>query len=71
MTKMDRPATTAAKEAFDHILSTHGVRVKHHHGANGLFDTEVFQASIKQANQILSFCGINAHHQNGKAEYGI
>ena len=68
MTEMDWPATTAVKEAFDRILSTHGVRVKHNHADNALFDTEVFKSSIKQANQTLSFCGVNANHQNGKAE---
>ena len=65
---MDLLTTTAAKEAFDRILSTHRVRVKHYHAGNGLFDTEVFKFSIKQANQTLLFCGIKANDQNGKAE---
>ena len=71
MTNRDGPSTVAAKEAFERILSTHGVKAKHYHADNGLFDTEVFKSSIKQAHQTLSFCGVNAHHQNGKAERRI
>jgi hypothetical protein len=38
---------------------------------NGLFDSKVFKTAIEKANQTLSFCGPNAHHQNGKAENRI
>ena len=48
-----------------------GVRVTHYHADNSLFDTKVLKASVNKAQQTLSFCGVNAHHQNGKAEQRI
>ena len=71
MTEMDGPATVKAKEAFERLASSHGVIVQHYHADNGLFDTKVFWASVCSANQTMSFCGVNAHHQNGKAERRI
>jgi hypothetical protein len=71
MTDMDAAATVAAKQAFERILRSHGVTAHHFHADNGLFDTKLFKSSIDQANQTLSFCGVNAHHQNGKAENRI
>jgi len=71
MTKMDGESTVEAKLAFERVASEHGVKVLHYHADNGLFDTKVFKASIHSANQTLSFCGVNAHHQNGKAENRI
>ena len=57
--------------AFEQILQSYGVSVKHYHADNGLFDTKVFKAAIAKASQTLTFCGVNAHHQNGKAENRI
>ena len=71
MTVMDADSTVAAKLAFERVLSTHNVQASHYHCDNGLFDTTVFKASVATANQTLSFCGVNAHHQNGKAERRI
>ena len=68
MTEMDWLDATKANEVFDCILSIHLVRVKHYFAGNGLFDNDVFKSSIKQANQTLSFCGVNANHQNSSAE---
>ena len=36
-----------------------------------MFDTKAFKASVTKAQQTLSFCGVNAHHQNGKSEQRI
>ena len=71
MTEMTGKETTAAKEAFERILSSYNVTAQHYHADNGLFDTAHFKNSIKLAGQTLSFCGVNAHHQNGKAERRI
>ena len=71
MTKMDAEATVEAKLAFEHIASSHGVTIQHYHADNGLFDSKLFKASIQKAHQTLSFCGVNAHHQNGRAESRI
>ena len=71
MTKMDGDATVEAKLAFERVAMAHGVNIRHYHADNGLFDTKVFKSAIATAKQTLSFCGVNAHHQNGKAENRI
>ena len=71
MTKMDAESTIKAKEAFERLASESGNVVRHYHADNGLFDTKAFKQSIRVAGQTLSFCGVNAHHQNGVAERRI
>ncbi|MEM7283838.1 MAG: reverse transcriptase domain-containing protein, partial [Pseudomonadota bacterium] len=71
MTKMNADTTVKAKSAFERLASSHGVHISHYHADNGLFDTKTFRDAIQKANQTLSFCGVNAHHQNGKAENRI
>ena len=68
MTEMNAEATVEDKLAFERVCNAHGVRVTHYHADNGLFDTKAFKASVTKAQQTLSFCRVNAHHQNGKAE---
>ena len=36
-----------------------------------MFDNKAFKASFTKAQQTLSFCGVNSHHQNGKAKQRI
>jgi hypothetical protein len=71
MTKMDGKSTVEAKLAFERVASSHGVNVLHYHANNGLFDSKVFKESVAKGIQTLSFCGVNAHHQNGRAEARI
>ena len=71
MTEMTAKATVEAKDAFERLAASHNVRIRHYHCDNGLFDTKSFKESIITARQTISFCGVNAHHQNGKAERHI
>lgn len=71
MSKMDADSTVHAKAAFERVSAAHGITVKHYHADNGLFDTKALHHSIQNSNQTISFCGVNAHHQNGKAESAI
>ena len=71
MTEMNAEAIVEAKLAFERVYNAHGVWVTHYHEDNGLFDTKAFKASVTKAQQTLSFCGVNAHHKNGKAEQRI
>jgi hypothetical protein len=71
MTKIDAESTVEAKLAFKRTSSSYGVTISHYHSDNGLFDTKAFKNPIAKAGQTLSFCGVNAHHQNGKAESRI
>ena len=71
MTSLDAASTVAAKLAFERCLSQYHVTAHHYHADNGLFSSKLFRDSIHTAGQTLSFCGVNAHHQNGKAEARI
>jgi hypothetical protein len=71
ITKLDADSTVEAKLAFEQVSASRGVLVKRYHADNGLFDTKIFQAAVLQSQQSLTFCGVNAHHQNGRAESRI
>ena len=45
--------------------------MKHYHANNGHFTDNDFRLSVQQSAQMLSFCGVNAHWQNGLAEKRI
>ena len=64
----DAEKTVEAAQVFDKIAKSHGVTIHHYHADNGLFDTFKFKAKVATSNQAMSFCGVNTHHQNGKAE---
>jgi hypothetical protein len=63
--------TMKAKQAFEAFAHTHGVRVQHYHADNGRFADNAFRNSIQENQQTISFCGVNAHWQNGIAERRI
>jgi hypothetical protein len=71
MIEMNAATTVEAKLAFERVVASYSVTVRHYHSDNGLFDTKAFKASLSKAGQTLSFCGVNVHHQNGKAENRI
>ena len=71
MTTMDAESTVVAKESLELIAHSYNVPICHYHCDNGLFDAAAFKLSIVKAKQSISFCGVNAHHQNGKAERRI
>ena len=60
-----------AKLAFERFSYSHGVTIKHYHCDNGRFAESSFRDSCIASNQSVSFCGVNAHHQNGIAERRI
>jgi hypothetical protein len=60
-----------AKHTFESVASQHHPFVKPHHADNGLFTSKDFRAHCAQQKQRLTFCGVNAHHQNGIAEHYI
>jgi hypothetical protein len=69
--KMAAESTVEAKLAFERLLSSHGVTILHYNSDNGLFDTKAFKNAINKAGQMVLFCGVNVHHQNGKSESRI
>ena len=60
-----------AKRAFEQHVRHMGVTVKHYNADNGLFADIKFRQAINTAGQTISFCGVNAHFMNGKAEARI
>ena len=50
-----------------------GVKVVQHsyHCDNGRFADNAFKQSVAASNQTITYCGINAHFQNGRAEQKI
>jgi hypothetical protein len=71
MTKLTSEETKDAKQAFEHFAKQHGVRILHYHCDNGCFADNAFKNSGSAKGQRLTFCGVNAHFQNGIAEKAI
>ena len=67
----DAEETVAAKQAFEQFAASHGVTIQHYHADNGLFADNKFRNAIEDSGQTLTFCGVNAHFQNGVAERRI
>jgi hypothetical protein len=63
--------TIAAKLAFEAFVAEHGVKIQHYHCNNGRFFDKVFKQACHDAQQQLTFCGVNAHFQNGIAKRSI
>jgi hypothetical protein len=63
--------TIAAKCAFEAFAAEHGVKIQHYHCNNGRFFDNAFKQACHNARQQLTFCGVNAHFQNGIAERSI
>ena len=60
-----------AKQQFELFADKCGVKIQHYHADNGTFAAKLYMDSCKRANQGLTFCSVNAHHQNGRAEKRI
>ena len=63
--------TVMAKHAFESSANQRGVKIIHYHADNGRFADNAFIADCKTQHQGLSYCGVNAHFQNGVAERRI
>jgi hypothetical protein len=63
--------TLATKRAFETFAAEHGVRIQHYHCDNGRYYDNAFKQACHDARQQLTFCGVNAHFQNGIAERSI
>ena len=64
--------TLQAKHAFEvHCRLHHNVSVKHYHADNGWFADNMFLNDVVNSGQTISYCGVNAHWQNGIAEQMI
>jgi len=63
--------TIEGKEKFEAYAASCGVNVSHYHADNGIFADNKFRQAVRDSQQTLSFCGVNAHFQNSVAERRI
>jgi hypothetical protein len=71
MSHLSSEETIAAMIAVEQHASNLGITILHYHADNGRFHDNAFCAACKQGGQRLTFCGVNAHFQNGRAEKAI
>ena len=60
-----------AKLHFEKLAKDSGVQVKRFRADNRVFASNSFKKSLAFAEQEITFCGVNAHFQNGIAECSI
>jgi hypothetical protein len=70
-TRLTSDETIRAKQLFEAHAATFGVKILNYHADNGRFQDLGFKEDCDYKGQGLSFCGVNAHFQNGKAEKKI
>ena len=63
--------TVQGKIAFEKFCEARGVTVRHYHADNGRFADKGFVNHVVSNRQSISYCGVNAHFQNGMAEKRI
>ena len=63
--------TVQAKHSFECLAEDMGIRVHHYHADNGRFADKGFVEDCQKQHQGLTYCGVNAHFQNGIAEKKI
>ncbi len=63
--------TVEAKKAFEAYAASMGVKIQHYHADNGRFADKAFVEAVAKERQTISYCGVNAHFQNGIAEKRI
>lgn len=63
--------TLKAKHAFETYARDHGVKIHHYHADNGRFVDNAWVDSLEEEGQRITYCGVNAHWQNGIAERHI
>ena len=63
--------TLKAKRSFEAYCRSLGVLIFHYHADNGRFCDKGFMGDVTTGGQTISFCGANAHWQNGITENKI
>ena len=52
-------------------MKEHGITISEYTGDNGIYQSKLFKSFCDALNQKITYCGINAHHQNGITECNI
>ncbi len=61
----------AVKEKFERHAKGCGVKINKFRADNGVFATNKWRQSLIAGNQVITYCRVNAHWQNGIAERNI
>ena len=69
--KITSAETVLAKQSFECFARDHRVKILHYRTDNSRFADNGFIQACKDNNQGLTYCGVNAHFQNGMAEKWI
>ena len=57
--------TSEAKRHMERGVKAYGVKVRSFRADNGIFKSTDFRIELQDNNQNITFCGVEAHHQNG------
>ena len=60
--------TLEAKRAFEAHCRKYNVNVENYHADNGRFADNLYVNDVRAKGQTITYCGVNAHWQNGIAE---
>ena len=60
-----------AKKAFEAYSQTYKFKIRNYHADNGRFADNTLLQEVTQESKTISYCGMKAHFQNGKAEKRI
>jgi Reverse transcriptase (RNA-dependent DNA polymerase)/GAG-pre-integrase domain len=63
--------TLEAKVEYERHARSYGVSIQHYHADNGRFADNEWREDVVRQGQRLTFSGVGAHHQNGRAEKRI
>jgi hypothetical protein len=63
--------TIRAKQNYEQLALGNGVIVTDYLADNGIFKANAFVQHLREHNQRVQYCGVNAHHQNGIAKRSI
>ncbi len=68
MQNLSLDKTVLAKHGYEQFLAAIGVTAKAYHADNRQFADKGFCDECTSSNQVITFCGVGSHHQNGIAE---
>ena len=60
-----------SKTSFERHASSNGVTTSGYQGDNGRFADKCVRDAVEDVAQIITLCGVGAHHQNGTIEQKI
>ena len=70
-TALTSEETLQDKHAFESYATSMGVKILHYHADNGRFSDKLFVNDVENQGQSITYCGVGAHFQNGRAEKRI